>query len=330
MQAHMTAPAPGGHAHTAADMAAMTAAQMKAEHNADHAKMPQAGHSHQGGMNAAQMPRQEQRTIVERRFVDFTDGEVREASDGSALFTGYAAVFNQWADIGGHFRERIIPGAFKRTINNGTDVPFLFNHNADTVMARTSNGKLRLAEDDHGLHVEADLNPADRDAAALITKIRDKNVSKMSFAFSVPKNGDSWNREAAVPERDIREARLYDTSSVTSPAYEGTSGGLRAEARSIMEAAGIAVPDEATEELAEALRALTQAPPELWAEIDPETLRGTIDTLTRFVTDSATPKEGEPASSPDPTDPAHSLDRDLAARRLGITRNRLRLLGVAV
>lgn len=267
---------------------------------------------------------------ISRRFVDLDDVEVREASDGMKQFTGHAAVFDQWADIGGSFREQIAPGAFKRTINNKTDVPFLYNHNPDTVMARTSNGRLRLSEDEKGLRVEADLNPEDRDAAALITKMQDGNIRKMSFAFSVPKNGDLWNREADPAERIIREAKLYDVSPVTSPAYEGTDAAIRAEARSIMEAAGIAVPDETTDELAEALRALTEADPNLWAELEPETLQRTIDTLTRFVTDSTTPAEDSPASEPAPQDSVHSLDRDLYARRLAIVRNRLRLLHVAV
>ena len=172
-------------------------------------------------LTAAATSDQMTQPTISRRFVDLDDVEVREASDGMKQFTGHAAVFDQWADIGGSFREQIAPGAFKRTINNKTDVPFLYNHNPDTVMARTSNGRLRLSEDEKGLLVEADLNPADRDAAALITKMQDGNIRKMSFAFAVPKNGDMWNRDANPAERIIREAKLYDVSPVTSPAYEG-------------------------------------------------------------------------------------------------------------
>jgi hypothetical protein len=44
----------------------------------------------------------------------------------------------------------------------------------------------------------------------------------MSFGFSVPANGDSWNTEGT--ERTLRSVRIHEVSIVAFPAYEQTAG----------------------------------------------------------------------------------------------------------
>src|SRR5689334_3189025 len=63
---------------------------------------------------------------------------------------GHAAVFNTWTDIGGYFRERILPGAFTRALKED-DVRSLFNHDANLILGRTKAGTLLLEEDPTGL-----------------------------------------------------------------------------------------------------------------------------------------------------------------------------------
>ncbi len=149
--------------------------------------------------------------------------EVRADDDGLRV-AGYAAVFNEAADIGGQFREVIAPGAFSDALQRD-EVVFLFNHSPDTVMARTSAGNLDLAEDERGLRVDARLSPEDPDAQKLIAKMRAKNVNKMSFAF-LPEV-EEWDDTGDVPVRTIKRAALFDVSAVTEPAYDGTEIGLR-------------------------------------------------------------------------------------------------------
>jgi uncharacterized protein len=148
--------------------------------------------------------------------------EVR-AADGALNVEGYAAVFNQVADIGGYFREQIAPGAFRDAIGRD-DVVFLINHDG-LPLARTRSGTLKLSEDDHGLKIKTRLDPDDPDVARIVCKMKRGDLDKMSFAFWSER--EEWDETAEVPLRTVMQARLHDVSIVTTPAYEGTEIGLR-------------------------------------------------------------------------------------------------------
>jgi HK97 family phage prohead protease len=123
------------------------------------------------------------------------------------------------------FWEEIARGAFARTLANGADVRFLVNHDPNFVLARTKAGTLRLAEDEVGLAVDADMADVTyaRDLAVLLER---GDVSQMSFAF-VPV---AWEYTEAEDGNDlyrITEVELFDVAAVTYPAYEDTDAGLR-------------------------------------------------------------------------------------------------------
>lgn len=146
-------------------------------------------------------------------------GAELRAAEGATI-RGYAAVFNTRSeDLG--LREVIMPGAFDRAIRERHDVRALWNHNGDLVLGRTTNGTLRLAVDERGLKMEADLpdTSAGRDA---LTLIRRGDVSEMSFAFRVPEGGDTWQREDRVMVRRVSDVDLLDVSPVPYPAYPMT------------------------------------------------------------------------------------------------------------
>jgi hypothetical protein len=155
-----------------------------------------------------------------------------EGDETKPVIAGYAAVFNQEVEIG-PFREVIRPGAFMGAIAED-DVRFLFNHEESTVMARNRAGTLRLAEDDRGLKVEADVNPDDDDVRRLITKLRRGDVTQMSFAFQTLE--EKWNQEPKTPLREVLKVRLFDVSAVTFPAYPQTTVAVRSRAQELAEA----------------------------------------------------------------------------------------------
>jgi HK97 family phage prohead protease len=160
---------------------------------------------------------------LERRF---HCAEIR--ADESGKLTGYASVFNSVSDDLGGFREVVRPGAFSRTIKNGSDVRALWNHDPNFVLGRTKSGTLTLAEDAHGLHVEID-PPACQWANDLMESIRRGDVSQMSFGFYVIQDG--WVQDPddnTKTIRELREVQLFDVSPVTYPAYPDTEISARA------------------------------------------------------------------------------------------------------
>lgn len=149
--------------------------------------------------------------------------EIRADDDGAIRVSGHAAVFNQEANIGGFFRELILPGAFEDAIGRD-DVVFLVNHEG-LPLARTRSGTLKLEEDDIGLRMESELDPQDPDVQAIVPKMKRGDLDKMSFAFRAVVQ--EWDDSGDIPLRTIVKADLFDVSIVTNPAYDGTDIGLR-------------------------------------------------------------------------------------------------------
>ena len=137
---------------------------------------------------------------------------------GKDVVIGHAAVFNTLSEDLGGFQERIEPNAFDDVLEN--DVRAYFNHDPNYLLGRTSAGTLRLSVDQKGLRYELDVpnTTAGRD---LKENMRLGNITQSSFAFTIGKDGDSWERgEDGNDIRIINKVdRLYDVSPVSLPAY---------------------------------------------------------------------------------------------------------------
>lgn len=156
----------------------------------------------------------------ERRTLETHELRASE-EDGGRVLVGYAAKFNARSERIGDFYEEIAPGAFAGVLGN--DVRALYNHDANMVLGRTTNGTLRLEEDAQGLRVAITL-PETSYASDLWQLVQRGDVSQMSFGFTVGKTGQEWRKEGANPIRRITKvARLIDVSPVTYPAYQQTS-----------------------------------------------------------------------------------------------------------
>lgn len=165
-------------------------------------------------------------TKVERRVKTDVNFELRidNAEADGMRFTGYAAVFNSDSEPL-PFIERIVPGAFKRSLKSRNEVKLFKNHNMDEVLASTRSKTLRLTEDSKGLLAEAVLpdTTAGRDLAVLMKR---GDVHAMSFGFSVPAKGDKWSEDGMT--RELHQIRLHEVSIVTGfPAYEATTASVR-------------------------------------------------------------------------------------------------------
>jgi HK97 family phage prohead protease len=155
---------------------------------------------------------------IERRTYVVQDVEARQTEDGVMRLSGYAAVFND-ASVPLPFKERIAPGAFRKTLTEMPDVRLLINHEG-LPLARTKNGTLNLIEDDRGLRFNAELADT-QEARDIYTLVERGDVDQMSFAFRVIRQ--NWNKDKS--ERTLTEVSLADgdVSVVTYPAYPTTT-----------------------------------------------------------------------------------------------------------
>jgi HK97 family phage prohead protease len=162
----------------------------------------------------------EQMAKIEKRTNE-VKFELRAVEGGDGMtFTGYAAVFNSPSEPL-PFIERIAPGAFKRSLKARNDIKLLWNHDTGSVLGSTRAGTLKLEEDNYGLRVTAML-PETTLGKDVRTLVQRGDVNAMSFGFSVPANGDSWNTEGT--ERTLRSVRIHEVSIVAFPAYQQTAG----------------------------------------------------------------------------------------------------------
>ena len=138
----------------------------------------------------------------------------------SYMVEGYASTFQPYvlfSEDGIDYSERIEPTAFDEA--DLSDVVFRVDH-AGKVYARSSAGTVELWTDDHGLGQRTNLGKT-QSARELFADIEAGNYPKMSFAFTVAEDGDSYDR--ATHTRIIsRIAKVYDVSPVSFAANPTT------------------------------------------------------------------------------------------------------------
>ena len=158
----------------------------------------------------------------ERRYLK--DTELRmDFSDSKPKLIGYASVFNSLSENLGGFRERILPGAFKKSLKQN-DIRALINHDNNLVLGRNKSGTLQLKEDSKGLRFE--LTPPNTSYARdLAESVQRGDISGCSFAFTTDK--DDYVKKDNETIRDVSQATLLDISIVTYPAYADTEVSLR-------------------------------------------------------------------------------------------------------
>ena len=143
-----------------------------------------------------------------------------ETEEKSYLVEGYASTFEPYVLFsmeGVDYSERIEPTAFDGA--DLSDVVFRVDHTG-RVYARSSAGTLELWHDEHGLGQRANLGKT-QSARDLFADIEAGNYPKMSFAFTVAEDGDSYDK--ATHTRTIhRIAKVFDVSPVSFPANPGT------------------------------------------------------------------------------------------------------------
>lgn len=155
---------------------------------------------------------------MERRAIcRETEFQTREA-DGNLYIEGYFSVFNSKYWIFEDVFETVDPGAFN--LSRDTDVRALANHDSTLVLGRTTAGTLTLSTDERGLYGIIQVNRADQDAMNIYARVQRGDVTQCSFGFDLLRQEEI--REGGTLEWRIMDAKLFEVSVCTFPAYEET------------------------------------------------------------------------------------------------------------
>ena len=155
-----------------------------------------------------------------------------ESGETGSIITGMPIVYNSRTDLG-WFDEIIESGALNGT--DLTDVRFLVNHDLSKVplaRSRRNNGNstMQLTVDERGMSIRVSLDTENNaDAKALYSAVQRRDITGMSFMFSV--DGEAWdNLESEHPTRRIQKiGSVVEVSACTFPAYDATEINARSK-----------------------------------------------------------------------------------------------------
>lgn len=165
--------------------------------------------------------------MKEVRITEVRAQEPTADSNGTLLIVGTPIVFETPTTINdptGSYTEVIKRGALDGA--DLTDSRLLVNHDLTRIPLARTPKTMQFKITDKGLEMTAEL-PDTEEARTAYTAVKRGDLTGMSFAFTVPEGGDSY--DAKTNTRTITKiAKVYEVSLVNFPAYPTAS----AEARS--------------------------------------------------------------------------------------------------
>jgi HK97 family phage prohead protease len=165
--------------------------------------------------------------MKEIRLAEVRAQEPTADGNGTLLIVGTPIVFETPTTINdptGSYTEVIKRGALDGA--DLTDSRLLVNHDLTRIPLARTPKTMQFKITDKGLEMTAEL-PDTEEARTAYTAVKRGDLTGMSFAFTVPEGGDSY--DAKTNTRTITKiAKVYEVSLVNFPAYPTAS----AEARS--------------------------------------------------------------------------------------------------
>lgn len=165
-------------------------------------------------------------------FMERITCEAKFEADGKTAkkkLIGYAATFNVLSEDRGGYAFTIKPGAFVASIARD-DIVALFNHNVAYPLGRTSNGSLKLAEDEKGLKIELEL-PDTACGEDMYKLVERGDIYQMSFGGDIV--GRTIHTDPDLELVTITEFKLWDVSLVVFPGFEEGRTEVRVAASSV-------------------------------------------------------------------------------------------------
>jgi HK97 family phage prohead protease len=172
--------------------------------------------------------------MAELRAAD-VDGEDEPA--GMPTMVVRFSTFNTWYEVDswfeGAFVERTVPGAFKQTIReNLSSIKVLYDHGFDYQIGNKILGPIESLREDADSPV-GEVPLFDTAYNRELLPGLEAGVYGSSFRFRITK--EEWDDEPkpsdynpkALPERTIKQVRLFEFGPVTFPANPDSTAGLR-------------------------------------------------------------------------------------------------------
>jgi HK97 family phage prohead protease len=169
--------------------------------------------------------------VINHRSLPFDVDGLTE-TDNVVRFEGHAAVYDEETEFDipgvGTVHEVIDRGSFRKVLASKPQVPMLYNHDPNAILADTANGTLLLKEDKRGLLAQAEMERSDPDVQRVVAKIQSGLVRGMSFGFVAGRENQTIeHRQGGVLRRLSGFKKLLDVGPVVGPAYSGTDVALR-------------------------------------------------------------------------------------------------------
>jgi HK97 family phage prohead protease len=148
-----------------------------------------------------------------------------DGTDRILRVRGYAIVFNSESERMGSVIETIDPSALDHLGDLNALAIRMQGEHEGLALANSAKGTLRLAKDDRGVLIEADLDARRSDARNLYYGVERGDVDKMSFGFRIAPGGEriTEDEDGTIRAHVTRIDRLYEVSGVNFPAYRDTS-----------------------------------------------------------------------------------------------------------
>jgi HK97 family phage prohead protease len=167
-------------------------------------------------------------------------------ADNSVHIEGYVNAVERDSNIinvpsVGRCVEQIRAGAFDQALSSGADVAILENHDTSRKLGSTSQGNLKLCEDNIGLRASADITDAD-----IAGKARRGELKGWSFGF-ICTDSEIEQRAGNVPRRIVKGMTLSEVSLIDGaykPCYNGTLVEVRSEGNLMEYRSGVEEPIE--------------------------------------------------------------------------------------
>lgn len=160
--------------------------------------------------------------MKELRIAEIRATEPTADDKGSLIITGVPIVYDTPTEINdpqGTYTEIIKRGALDNA--DISDSRLLYNHDTNRIPLARTPKTMHFEITEKGLEMRAEL-PNTEEARAIHTAVRRGDLSGMSFAFTVPKGGDSYDPKTNT--RTIRQiAKVYEVSICPFPAYPTAS-----------------------------------------------------------------------------------------------------------